>query len=134
MLCTADKLSYLEIQERLTIPDDDLMRHLASLSVAKYKILLKKPASKQVGKEDTFEYNHGFTDKMRRIKVNVPPVDEKKKVLEDVDKDRRYSIDAAIVRTMKSRKVLQHQQVIPFLLLSRSGLIYEGDSCVIVPN
>jgi hypothetical protein len=26
-------------------------------------------------------------------------------VIEDVDKDRRYAIDAAIVRTMKSRKV-----------------------------
>ncbi len=42
--------------------------------------------------------------------VPLPPVDEKKKVIEDVDKDRRYAIDAAIVRTMKSRKVLQHQQ------------------------
>lgn len=41
----------------------------------------------------------------------MPPVDEKKKVIEDVDKDRRYAIDAAIVRTMKSRKVMQHQQV-----------------------
>ena len=28
-----------------------------------------------------------------------------------MDRDRRYSIDAAIVRTMKSRKVMQHQQV-----------------------
>ncbi len=37
-------------------------------------------------------------------------MDEKKRVIEDVDKDRRYAIDAAIVRTMKSRKVLQHQQ------------------------
>ena len=42
----------------------------------------------------------------------MPPVDEKKKVLEDVDKDRRYAIDAAIVRTMKSRKVLPHQQLV----------------------
>jgi hypothetical protein len=32
-------------------------------------------------------------------------------VIEDVDKDRRYAIDAAIVRTMKSRKIMQHQQV-----------------------
>ena len=44
--------------------------------------------------------------------VPLPPVDEKKKVIEDVDKDRRYAIDAAIVRTMKSRKVLQHQQLV----------------------
>ena len=41
---------------------------------------------------------------MRRIKVPLPPVDEKKKVTEDVDKDRRYAIEAAIVRMMKSRK------------------------------
>jgi len=39
-------------------------------------------------------------------------MDERKKVIEDVDKDRRYAIDAAIVRTMKSRKVLQHQQLV----------------------
>ncbi len=31
--------------------------------------------------------------------------------MENVDQDRRHAIDAAIVRTMKSRKVLQHQQV-----------------------
>jgi hypothetical protein len=49
---------------------------------------------------------------MKRIKVPLPPVDEKKKVIEDVDKDRRFAIDAAIVRTMKSRKVLQHQQLV----------------------
>lgn len=46
------------------------------------------------------------------LQVPLPPVDEKKKVIEDVDKDRRYAIDAAIVRTMKSRKVLQHQQLV----------------------
>lgn len=49
--------------------------------------------------------NVKFTDRMKRIKVPLPPTDEKKKVIEDVDKDRRYAIDAAIVRTMKSRKV-----------------------------
>ena len=34
-------------------------------------------------------------------------MDDKKKVMEEVDKDRRFSIDAAVVRTMKSRKVQQ---------------------------
>lgn len=37
--------------------------------------------------------------------------DEKKRVVEDVAKDRQHAIDAAIVRTMKSRKVMNHQQV-----------------------
>ncbi len=45
------------------------------------------------------------------LQVPLPPIDERKKVIEDLDKDRRYAVDAAIVRTMKSRKVLQHQQL-----------------------
>jgi cullin 1 len=56
----------------------------------------------------TCRLNVKFTDRMKRIKVPLPPTDEKKKVIEDVDKDRRYAIDAAIVRTMKSRKVSCH--------------------------
>jgi cullin 1 len=39
-------------------------------------------------------------------------MDDRKKVVEDVAKDRCYAIDAAIVRTMKSRKQLQHQQLV----------------------
>jgi len=44
--------------------------------------------------------------------IPLPPMDEKKKVIEDVDKDRRYAIDASIVRIMKSRKQLPHQQLV----------------------
>ncbi|KAF7825376.1 Cullin-1 [Senna tora] len=44
--------------------------------------------------------------------IPLPPVDERKKVIEDVDKDRRYAIDAAIVRIMKSRKVLDYQPLV----------------------
>lgn len=44
--------------------------------------------------------------------IPLPPVDERKKVIEDVDKDRRYAIDAALVRIMKSRKSLAHPQLV----------------------
>jgi len=39
-------------------------------------------------------------------------VDEKKKIIEDVNEDRRYAIDACIVRIMKSRKVLAHAELL----------------------
>ncbi|KAI8002445.1 Cullin-1 [Camellia lanceoleosa] len=51
-------------------------------------------------------------DLRRNSLIPLPPVDERKKVVEDVDKDRRYAIDASIVRIMKSRKVLGHQQLV----------------------
>jgi len=107
-----ESMTYMEVKERLNLPDEDITRLLHSLACAKYKVLLKSPDSKSISKEDSFSFNEAFTDRMRRIKISLPVVDEKKKVIEDVDKDRRYAIDAAIVRTMKSRKQLQHQQLI----------------------
>jgi cullin 1 len=108
----SDRLSYSEIKTQLNLADDDLVRLLQSLSCAKYKILIKEPNTKTVTSNDYFEFNPKFTDRMRRIRIPLPPVDERKKVVEDVDKDRRYSIDASIVRIMKSRKVLGHQQLV----------------------
>jgi len=46
------------------------------------------------------------------LQVPLPPSDEKKKVIEDVNKDRRFAIDAALVRIMKSRKIMTHQNLV----------------------
>lgn len=108
----SDRLSYTDIKTQLNLADEDVVRLLQSLSCAKYKILIKEPASRTVSETDSFHFNSKFTDRMRRIRIPLPPVDERKKVVEDVDKDRRYAIDASIVRIMKSRKVLGHQQLV----------------------
>eukprot|EP00955_Chlamydomonas_euryale_P100747 365303-Chlamydomonas_euryale.AAC.34 len=100
----ADELTFSDIVQRLNLAEDDTGRVLHSLACAKHKILLKEPANKTIGKTDKFMFNNKFTNVSKRLKIPLPPVDEKKKVIEDVDKDRRYAIDAAIVRTMKSRK------------------------------
>eukprot|EP00494_Astrolonche_serrata_P033217 UN33486 len=75
----ADKLSYSEIVTQLNLSDDDVVRLLHSLSCAKYKILTKEPSNRSISPNDVFEFNSKFTDKMRRIKIPLPPVDEKKK-------------------------------------------------------
>lgn len=66
---TSDRWSYSDIKTQLNLADDDLVRVLASVSCAKYKILNKEPSSKSVSSTDQFEFNSQFTDKMRRIRV-----------------------------------------------------------------
>eukprot|EP00246_Nothoceros_aenigmaticus_P018555 TRINITY_DN9759_c0_g1_i1.p1 TRINITY_DN9759_c0_g1~~TRINITY_DN9759_c0_g1_i1.p1 ORF type:complete len:748 (+),score=195.78 TRINITY_DN9759_c0_g1_i1:221-2464(+) len=127
---SAERLSYSDIKNQLNLTDEDIVRLLHSLSCAKYKLLNKDPNTKMVGSNDVFEFNVKFTDKMRRIKIPLPPVDEKKKVIEDVDKDRRYAIDASIVRIMKSRKVLQHQQLV-LECVEQLGRMFKPDFKVI---
>merc|ERR1712224_186474 len=71
-----------------------------------------EPSGKTVRSTDQFKLNTMFQDRMSKIRVSLPPLEqEKKKVMDDVDKDRRYAIDAAVVRTMKARKVLKHQEL-----------------------
>ncbi|EXB54842.1 hypothetical protein L484_005331 [Morus notabilis] len=113
---SAERLSYSEISIQLTINGQELVALLHSLSCSKYKILKKTPNTAVVSPNDTFEFNSKFTDKMRRIRIAPPSLvavaEERKKVVEEVDKDRRYAIDAAIVRIMKSRKVLKYQELL----------------------
>ncbi|GJS51470.1 cullin 1, partial [Tanacetum coccineum] len=108
----SDRLSSQEIKTQLNLSDDDVVRILHTLSCAKYKILIKEPDTNTISPMDYFEFNSNFTDKKKRIKIPRPPDDEKKKVVEGVEKDRTYAIDAALVRVMKSRKKLGHQQLV----------------------
>ncbi|KAL8851024.1 MAG: hypothetical protein Q9221_004014 [Calogaya cf. arnoldii] len=113
-------LSYEEIQARTNIPDNELMRNLQSLAVApKTRILVKEPMSKDVKKDDKFYFNEKFTSQFQRIKVGVVAsgnkvenLDERKETEERVGDERGHAIEAAIVRTMKQRKELKHQQLI----------------------
>lgn len=108
----AERLSFSEILTQLNLNKDDLIRVLRSLSCSKYKILNKEPNTKTISQSDSFEFNAKFSDRKRRIRIPLPPVDDKGKINEDVGKDRRHNIDAALVRIMKSRKVLGYQNLI----------------------
>ncbi|KAL6784868.1 CUL2 [Auxenochlorella protothecoides x Auxenochlorella symbiontica] len=108
----ATSLKYIEIQEATNIDSDDLERTLASLVFAKHKLLSKEPMGRTINSTDTFAYNAGFKDRMRRIRVALPPLEDRRKVKEDVGKDRVHIIQATIVRIMKSRRVMKHQELL----------------------
>lgn len=112
-----DWMTYSEISDATGIPDVELKRHLQSLSLAKYRVLVKEPREKDVKPSDRFGYNSEFTSRSRRLKLQVissqkENEEEKSHTRAKIDDDRRPIIDTVIVRIMKHRKVLQHNELI----------------------
>ncbi|KAH8727905.1 Cullin [Phaeosphaeriaceae sp. PMI808] len=113
-------LTYEEIQAQTNIPHSDLIRNLQSLAVApKTRILIKEPMSKDVKPTDRFSFNQGFNGKFVKIKVGVVSGGnkvesdrERRETEKKNDDSRQFCIEAAVVRIMKQRKELSHQQLI----------------------
>ncbi len=95
-----------ELSEKLKLSVDELTRNLDSLTTGKYAILKKE--------DNAYAFNAEFTDASRRIRIPPPSMgaEEKKKLVEDVEKDRKYAVDATIVRIMKSKRTILYKDLI----------------------
>jgi len=135
------RLSWQEIVTRTKIPTDELKRHLLSLYVnPKAKILVKsgggggeKDKNKEPQDDDIFEVNTSFESRMIRVKVplivarageggqrqddggtaaassSAAPGSD---VPSSVEEDRKHLVEAVVVRVMKSRKTLEHNNLV----------------------
>ncbi|KAJ8549333.1 hypothetical protein K7X08_033040 [Anisodus acutangulus] len=112
----AEKLSFQDMREATRIEDKELRRTLQSLACGKVRVLQKIPKGRDVEDNDTFVFNDQFTTPLYRIKVNAiqmkETAEENTSTTERVFQDRQYQVDAAIVRIMKTRKVLSHTLLI----------------------
>uniref|UniRef100_A0A2P2MAG6 Cullin family profile domain-containing protein n=1 Tax=Rhizophora mucronata TaxID=61149 RepID=A0A2P2MAG6_RHIMU len=114
----ADQLSYKEIEQAIGIPAADLKRSLQSMACVKGKnVLRKEPMSKDIGEEDAFCVNDKFASKFYKVKIGTVVAQkesepEKQETRQRVEEDRKPQIEAAIVRIMKSRRVLDHNNII----------------------
>jgi cullin 3 len=80
-------------------------------------VLRKEPMSKDIGEEDAFFVNDKFTSKFYKVKIGTVVAQkesepEKQETRQRVEEDRKPQIEAAVVRIMKSRRVLDHNNII----------------------
>jgi hypothetical protein len=102
----AVEMSFEEIKQRTQIPDKELVKQIIPL--CKTKVLSKK--------ENEFRWNAEFHHTNVRIRVGVYNVKETTEQVKEteakIEMDRKPIIEAAIVRIMKSRKTMHHNQLI----------------------
>ncbi|CEG45293.1 cullin protein 1 [Plasmopara halstedii] len=108
-------LSFETIRESLNLSVDVVKRIMHSLSCGKYKLLNKTPAGKTISTTDEFAVNKAFASPMRKLRIPMASLEESHSQ-KNVEEDRSIAIEAAIVRIMKARKTLQHQQLISEVL------------------
>ncbi|KAH9949907.1 Cullin-domain-containing protein [Amylocystis lapponica] len=116
-LASGEFLTYEEVKSATSIPDGELQRNLQSLACAKYKILKKHPPGRDVNQDDSFSFNADFSAPLQKIKIStvaskVESTDERKETKDRIDEERRHQTEACIVRIMKDRKHMTHNDLI----------------------
>ena len=114
----ADRLSYKEIEQATEIPASDLKRCLQSLACARVKsVLRKEPIGRDIAEDDAFSVNDKFSSKLYKVRISTVAAQresepENQETRQRVEEDRKPQIEAAIVRIMKSRRVLDHNNIV----------------------
>lgn len=127
VLAFAEKrvLKYEEILELTNIPESELKRQLQSIAVApRLRLLIKSPMTKEVKIGDEFRLNEKFKSPSSKVKVLTVSAassraesknekqEEAQEVSGNIEEGRKQLLNAAIVRTMKSRQKLTHNELI----------------------
>jgi cullin-4 len=109
------EIGYRHILEGTRMDDGELRRTLQSLACANKKVLKKRPVGKDVNDNDVFYFNPDFTDPRAKVHINSiqgkETAEENQRTQSHIEGDRKHYLDAAIVRIMKARKELSHEQL-----------------------
>jgi len=136
----ANSLTLGQIRSKTHIPDSELRRHLVSLCTPKHRILRKGSRGRGISSDtDTFTFNPEYTSKLKRVRIPLVKETSISKgggdgangsgagggngpgsaaaaaangaVPAKVNEDRRHLVEASIVRIMKARKALGHNDL-----------------------
>ncbi|XP_055381981.1 cullin-2 [Condylostylus longicornis] len=113
---TCDSLTCKEIQETLQLNNDTFQKHMQSLIESKLLIA----ESENLEGETQIKLNLDYSNKRTKFKITAALQRETPQEVEHtmiaVDEDRKLYLQAAIVRIMKSRKILRHNALIQEIL------------------
>jgi cullin 3 len=137
-----DTLTLAQIRSQTHVPDSELRRHLISLCTPKNRIVRKGSKGKGItSDDDTFTFNTDYTSKLKRVRIPLVKETSMTRgdtnadgtavtgavaaaasataanahngsVPVSVEEDRRHLVEASIVRIMKARKALNHNDLI----------------------
>jgi cullin 1 len=108
-------MTFTELSRKLNVEENILKPLMHSLSCGKYKVIRKTPAGTKINNTDSFTANEKFASNLRKIRIPMASLDSTMNT-KRVEEDRTIAIEAAIVRIMKARKTLQHQQLLSEVL------------------
>lgn len=113
---TCDSLTCKEIQDSLQLNSDTFQKHIQSLIESKLLLV----GSETLDDATEVKLNLDYSNKRTKFKITAALQKETQQEVEHtmtaVDEDRKLYLQAAIVRIMKSRKVLRHNQLIQEIL------------------
>ncbi|KAF2104039.1 cullin-4B [Rhizodiscina lignyota] len=111
-----EHISHERLKAETGLPEAELNRTLQSLACAKLRPLSKHPKGREINPTDTFTLNANFDHPKYRIKINQVQLketpQENKETHERVQVERSFETQAAIVRIMKSRKQITHNELV----------------------
>lgn len=102
-------LRALAIRVHLNISDLKSLVH--SLACGNYKLLTKTPPGKHIRDGDQFAANPQFSCPKRVFALSIPSI-ERAQNPERVHENRKFVIDAAVVRIMKGRRQMTHHELV----------------------